>query len=141
YVEYTGTALAAILEAPPANDPDAVLDRVRTSYAERFGVEWTEPLGFNNTFAILVRGDDARRLGLQTISDAAPHTAGWTAGFGYEFIEREDGYTGLAAAYGLQFPGAPRVMELGLTYPALAGGEVDLIAGNATDGLIGALDL
>ena len=141
YVEYTGTALAAILKEPPSGDPEAVLAAVRSAYRDQFGVEWTEPLGFNNTFAIIVRGDDARDLGLEIISDAAPHTADWRAGFGYEFIEREDGYPGLVRTYGLRFPAAPRVMELGLTYRALAEGRIDLIAGNSTDGLIDALDL
>lgn len=141
YVEYTGTALAAILGEPPGNDPSSVLDRVRDAYRERFGIEWAEPLGFSNTFAIIVRGEDARQLGLSTISDAAGHTAGWTPGFGYEFAEREDGYRGLIEAYGLEFPVAPRDMDLGLVYRALAEGEVDLIAGNSTDGLIDALDL
>jgi glycine betaine/choline ABC-type transport system substrate-binding protein len=98
-------------------------------------------LGFNNTFAILVRGADARRLGLETISDAAEHTPGWRPGFGYEFMEREDGFAGLKEAYGLEFAAPPKTMELGLTYRALAEGQVDLIAGNSTDGLIRALDL
>jgi glycine betaine/choline ABC-type transport system substrate-binding protein len=141
YVEYTGTALAAILEEPPSSDAEAVLSRVREVYRERFGIEWMEPLGFNNTFAIVVRGGDARRLGLATISDAAGHAGNWTPGFGYEFAEREDGYDGLVAAYGLDFGGPPRDMELGLVYQALAEGQVDLIAGNSTDGLIEALDL
>ena len=141
YVEYTGTALAAILKAPPSSDSDTVLSAVRQAYGELFGVEWTEPLGFNNTFAIVVRGEDARRLGLSTISDASPHTRGWTAGFGYEFIEREDGYPGLSSLYGFRFPAEPRVMDLGLTYQALSDGQVDLIAGDWTNGLIDALDL
>ena len=141
YVEYTGTALAAILEEPPINEPATVLARVRDVYRDEFGIEWTEPLGFGNTFAILVRGDDARDLKLATISDAVEHTSGWTAGFGYEFVEREDGYRGLRDAYGLAFPNVPREMELGLINQALADGEVDLIAGNSTDGLIDRLDL
>lgn len=141
YVEYTGTALAAILERPPLRDPAAVYDSVREAYAEHFELVWAEPLGFNNTFAILVRGEDARRLGLETISQAARHTPGWRAGFGYEFTEREDGLVGLASAYGLEFAEPPRTMDLGLTYRALADGQVDLIAGNSTDGLIAALDL
>ena len=141
YVEYTGTALAAILEEPLLTDPEAVLTRVRQVYRENFDVEWMEPLGFNNTFAILVRGEDARRLDLSSISDVAPYTSEWTAGFGFEFAQREDGYPGLAQIYGLQFPETPRVMELGLTYQALADGQVDLIAGNSTDGLIDVLDL
>lgn len=141
YVEYTGTALAAILEEPPMTDSGAVLSRVREVYRERFGVEWTEPFGFSNTFAILVRGADADALGLETISDAAPYTTEWRAGFGYEFAEREDGYRGLVEAYELAFPDPPREMDLGLVYQALADREVDLVAANSTDGLIDLLDL
>ncbi len=141
YVEYTGTALAAILEEPPQNDPEGVLARVRDVYRDRFEIEWTEPLGFSNTFAIIVRGNDARALGLSAISDLVPHTSEWIPGFGYEFAERQDGYRGLVDAYGLEFSTAPRDMDLGLVYQALAEGEVDLIAGNSTDGLIDVLDL
>lgn len=141
YVEYTGTAYTSILKHPPSTDPRAVYERVRADYGERFGLEWLEPLGFENTFAILVRGDDARRLGLKTVSDAAPHTPGWRAGFGQDFVSREDGYLGFARTYGLRFAEPPREMDLALTYRALAGGQVDLIAGNSTDGLIDALGL
>ncbi len=141
YVEYTGTALTAILRRPPIADAAAVYDTVRRVYHERFGLTWGAPLGFDNTFAILIRGADARRLGIRTISQAAAYTPGWRAGFGYEFMERQDGFAGLARTYGLEFAGPPRIMDLGLSYRALADGEVDLIAGNSTDGLIDALDL
>jgi osmoprotectant transport system permease protein len=141
YVEYTGTGLTAILKEPVSADSGAVYEKVKTAYRNDYGIEWTEPLGFNNTFAIIVRKDDAKRLNLRTISDAVPYTSGWTAGFGYEFLEREDGYRGLAKTYGLRFPTAPRVMDLGLTYKAVADRQVDLIAGNSTDGLIDALGL
>jgi osmoprotectant transport system substrate-binding protein len=141
YVEYTGTALTAILKQPPMNDPEKVYDKVRSAYRDQFKVEWTEPLGFNNTFAIIVRSTDADQYHLRTISDAAPQTRKWTAGFGYEFVEREDGYAGLVKTYNLQFPAAPRVMDLGLTYKALASNQVDFIAGNSTDGLIDSLKL
>lgn len=141
YVEYTGTALTAILGHAPISDPTAVYDSVRQAYADRFDLAWGRPLGFNNTFAILIRGADARRLGIHTISQAARYAPRWRAGFGYEFMEREDGFSGLARTYGLRFAEPPRIMDLGLTYRALADGEVDLIAGNSTDGLIEALDL
>src|SRR5262249_20103476 len=118
YVEYTGTALTAILKMPPLADSNQVYESVKGAYATRFGLEWTESLGFNNTFAIVVRKDEAQRFNLKTISDAAPYTSKWVAGFGYEFLEREDGYPGLAKAYNLQFPAPPRVMDLGLTYKA-----------------------
>ena len=136
YVEYTGTALTAILKMPPLSDSNQVYESVKGAYATRFSLEWTEPLGFNNTFAIVVRKDEAQRLNLKTISDAAPYTSKWVAGFGYEFLEREDGYPGLAKAYNLQFPAPPRVMDLGLTYKAEADRQLDFIAGNSTDGLI-----
>ena len=141
YVEYTGTGLTAILKEPTSSDSTHVYDAVKAAYKSRFGIEWSQPLGFNNTFAVIVRKADAERLSLKTISDAAPHTANWTAGFGYEFIERGDGYPGLAKAYNLRFSNPPRIMDLGLSYRALADHQVDFIAGNSTDGLINALGL
>jgi glycine betaine/choline ABC-type transport system substrate-binding protein len=141
YVEYTGTGLTAILKLTPLTDSNRVYEMVKTAYGSRFALDWTEPLGFNDTFAIIVRKDEAQRLGLKTITDAAPYTSKWTAGFGYEFMEREDGYPGLAKLYNLRFPAAPRVMDLGLTYKAAADRQLDFIAGNSTDGLIDALGL
>jgi osmoprotectant transport system permease protein len=135
YVEYTGTALLAILKGRPSADPYEVYHRVQAEYAKRFNVQWLEPLGFSNTFAILVRGDDARRLGLETVSDAARVSAWWRAGFGQDFMSRQDGYSGFAKTYGLSFAEI-REMDLSLTYRALAENQVDLIAGNSTDGLI-----
>lgn len=141
YPEYTGTALTAILKQKPEGDGEAVYRRVKNEYAERFQLETGAPLGFDDTFAIVIRGVDARRLGLKTISQAATYTPQWRAGFGYEFMERPDGYKGLAATYGLRFAASPRIMDLGLLTRALKDHQVDLIAGNNTDGLIPALDL
>jgi osmoprotectant transport system permease protein len=141
YPEYTGTSFTAILKHQPLTDPRAVYEQVAREYGERFNVEVSPPLGFSNDFAILVRGRDARSLNLHTISDAAPHAREWRAGFGQDFVSRPDGYEGFARTYRLQFRERPREMDLSLTYRALAAGEVDLIAGNSTDGLIGALDL
>ncbi|HEV2704885.1 MAG TPA: glycine betaine ABC transporter substrate-binding protein [Pyrinomonadaceae bacterium] len=141
YPEYTGTSLMAILKRPPSSDARAVYEQVKRDYAERFDVEVSPPLGFENTFAILVRGEDARRLNLRTVSDAVPYARAWRAGFGQDFKSRPDGYAGFARAYGLNFDSEPREMDLSLTYRALAERQVDLIAGNSTDGLISALDL
>ncbi len=141
YVEYTGTALTAILKDPIQSDSRAAYEHVRGEYARRFDLVVTEPLGFNNTFAIVIRGEDARRSGIHTISEAARHTPQWRAGFGYEFLERPDGFEGLRQTYGLQFARAPRIMDLGLIYRALLEKQVDLVAGNSTDGLIAAQDL
>src|SRR5579862_6588530 len=141
YPEYTGTALTAILKQPPSSDPQQVYNQVKTEYAKRFNLDVGQPFGFNNTFAIEIRGANARQLGLKTISQAAAYTPRWRAGFGYEFMERPDGYKGLAATYGLKFAESPRIMDLGLLARALQAKQVDLIAGNATDGLIPALDL
>jgi glycine betaine/choline ABC-type transport system substrate-binding protein/ABC-type proline/glycine betaine transport system permease subunit len=140
YVEYTGTSLTAIFHQPIEKDSRRVFDTVRELYA-RSGRTVLPPLGFNNTFAILVRGRDARERRLKTIDDAARLTPGWRAGFGYEFLERPDGYPGLSAAYNLRFARPPSVMDLSLSYRALASGQVDLIAGDATAGLIKGLDL
>ena len=135
YVEYTGTALLAILKDQPLTDPQEVYRRVKSEYASRFKSEWTEPLGFANTFAILVRAEDARKLGLKTVSDAVKVSVRWRAGFGQDFMSRADGYPGFAKRYGLHFE-ETREMDLSLTYRALAEKQVDLIAGNSTDGLI-----
>jgi osmoprotectant transport system substrate-binding protein len=141
YVEYTGTALTAILQASPSSDPVAVYEAVRDGYRSRFDLDVGTPLGFDNTFAIIVRGDDARQLKLRAISDLARTAPRWRAGFGYEFMERSDGYAGLAKAYGLRFGSEPRIMDLGLLYRALAERQVDVVAGNSTDGQIAALDM
>jgi len=141
YPEYTGTALTAVLKQPPGLDRKAVYDRVQSEYEKQFHLTLGPPLGFNDTFAIEVRGDDARRLNLQSLSQAAAYTPQWRAGFGYEFMERPDGYKGLVATYGLRFAAPPRIMDLGLLTRALKDRQVDLIAGNMTDGLIPALDL
>src|SRR5258706_15700455 len=141
YPEYTGTAYTAILKHAPITDPRAVYEQVRKEYAEKFNVAVSEPLGFDNTFAILVRGAEARRLKLKTISDAVPYARNWRAGFGQDFMSRADGYPGLVKAYGLKFADQPREMDLSLTYIALSSGKVDLIAGNSTEGRIAALDL
>jgi osmoprotectant transport system substrate-binding protein len=140
YPEYTGTALTAVLKEIPASRAD-VYNQVKTEYAKRFNLVAGQPFGFNDTFAIQIRGEDARRLGIKTISQAAAYTPHWRAGFGYEFMERQDGYKGLAATYGLRFAQAPRIMDLGLITRALKEKQIDLIAGNMTDGLIPTLDL
>jgi len=141
YVEYTGTAFTAILKQTPISDPDSVLRFVNAAYGRQFQLRWTAPFGFNNTFAILVRRADATRYHLQSISDLARVASRWKAGFGYEFLERADGFPGLARLYGLRFAQPPTAMDLGLTTRALADGKVDVIAGNSTDGQIAALDL
>jgi osmoprotectant transport system substrate-binding protein len=141
YVEYTGTALVAILKESPSSDHAAVFNTVKDLYARKFGLEVLPSLGFDNTFAMVMRGSDARRLRLKTLSDAAAVAPQLRLGVGYEFLERPDGYKGLVSKYGLKFAEAPRVMDLGLLYRALQNNQVDLVAGSNTDGLIAALDL
>ena len=139
YPEYTGTAFTAILEKKPVSDPAAVREEVAREYKKRWDSVWSPPLGFENTFALIVRGEDARNWGAKTISGLRAHAADIRPGFGYEFLEREDGYKGLTSAYGFTFGKSPAQMDLGLLYPALESKQVDLIAGNSTDGLIAAL--
>jgi osmoprotectant transport system substrate-binding protein len=146
YPEYTGTALTAILKQNPSEEKQddykrVVYNHVKDEYERRFHLTLGLPLGFNDTFAMEIRGEDARRLHVSTLSQAAPFTPQWRAGFGYEFMERPDGYRGLVAAYGLHFAEAPRVMDLGLLARALQNHQIDMAAGNATDGLIPALNL
>ncbi|WP_263381448.1 glycine betaine ABC transporter substrate-binding protein [Granulicella arctica] len=143
YVEYTGTALTAILKQPlppiAQRDPATVLRQVTDLYASRYKVSVGPPMGFEDTFAMVIRGDDARRLGIRTISDAIKPATNWRLGVGYEFEERPDGLKGLEAEYGLHFAGLPRVMDLGLLYRVLSQRQVDMVAGNSTDGPIRAL--
>ena len=141
YPEYTGTARTSVLKQQPSGDKRDVYQRVKRDYANRFGLSVGPPLGFDDTFAMVIRGEDARRLQLKTLSQAAAFAPRWRAGFGYEFMERPDGYKGLVASYGLRFAEAPRIMDLGLITRALKEKQVDIIAGNNTDGLIPALDL
>jgi osmoprotectant transport system permease protein len=141
YPEYTGTAYTAILKHKPVTDTAQVYDETKREYAEKFGLSLSPPLGFSNDFAILVRGDAARKNNLKTISDAVPLSRNWQAGFGQDFMSRADGYAGFARAYNFNFAKQPREMDLSLTYAALKSGQVDIIAGNSTDGLIAALDL
>lgn len=140
YPEYTGTALTAVLKQPPAGTPDAVLERVRSAYETRWRLRWLQPLGFDDTFAMIIRGGDARAGKLASLSDAA-RARSWRLGVGYEFKQRPDGLAGLVHAYGLRMDAQPVAMDLGLLYTALAEGKVDMIAANSTDGLISARDV
>ncbi len=141
YPEYTGTALTAILDLPPASDAGAVFERVSREYRKRFAVTWLPPLGFNDSFAMVIRGDLARRSGVRTLSDAAAYRAGWKLGVGYEFLERPDGLAALRSTYNLPLAGAPVTMDLGLLYRALQQGQVTMAAGNSTDGVLSVLDM
>ncbi len=141
YVEYTGTALTAVLNESPQGDSAAVYNRDKQLYSDRFHLEVTEPLGFENTFAMVIRGDDAKKLHLQEISDIAPFAPKWRVGVGYEFLERPDGFRGWSERYNLHFAESPKVMDLGLIYRALVDHQVDIVAGNSTDGLIDSLGL
>jgi glycine betaine/choline ABC-type transport system substrate-binding protein len=139
YPEYTGTALAAILKQAPGGDAAAVLGRVRAAYLQ-WHLVWLDPLGFNNTFAMMIRGETARRDGVRNLSEAA-RLRPWRLGAGYEFQSRADGLDGLLRAYPLRLEGKPVAMDLGLLYPALQNRNVDMIAANSTDGLAAVLDV
>ena len=141
YPEYTGTALTAILKDPPDNDPARVFARVRSEYLDKFHVEWLDPLGIDNSFAMVVSGADARSKNLRNLSDAAKVTSGWKLGVGYEFQQRPDGLAALDRTYHLHWIGSPQSMDLGLLYKALEGNQVGMIAANATDGLLSKLDV
>ena len=140
YPEYSGTALTAILNRKIAGGRESVMSAVAAAYARR-GLHWGPALGFENTFAMIVRRSDAQRLSLATVSDLRKVTSTFRPGVGYEFVERPDGWNGLLQHYGLHFAEPPKTMDLGLTYRALASDQVDLIAGNSTDGVIDALGL
>jgi glycine betaine/choline ABC-type transport system substrate-binding protein len=137
YPEYTGTALTAILKQPPEKDPAKVLESVQAGY-KLLGLQWMPPLGFNNTFAMVVRKEDSAERSVKTLSEAAAYRAGWKLGVGYEFVKRPDGLSGLIQTYGLNCKGSVKTMDLGLLYQALEEGQVDMVAGSGTDGLLSA---
>lgn len=140
YPEYTGTALTAILKLPPVHDQAAGMTLIRTEYQARFGLQWMDPLGVNNTFAMVIREADARKHNIVTLSDAARYAPGWSLGVGYEFQQRPDGLAGLLKTYQLPLQGTPKTMDLGLLYKALEQGQVSMVAGNATDGQLSVLN-
>lgn len=140
YPEYTGTGLLAILHERPSADPRAAYAQVAREFRQRFGVRWLPPLGFQNTYAIAVRRETAERLGLRTLSDLARAGPTLRAGLTPDFIGRADGLPGLQRAYGLRFREV-RALLPAVKYQALAAGEVDVIDGYATDGLIARYDL
>jgi osmoprotectant transport system substrate-binding protein len=141
YIEYTGVAFTSILKQKVINDPKVLYEKLKQGYAQQFNLEVMKPLGFENTFAMIIRGADAKRYNIQTLSQAAKYTPQWRGGFGYEFVEREDGFIGLAKTYDFRFAKSPRVMDLGLIYRALLQKQVDMINGNSTDGQIARLGL
>ena len=141
YIEYTGTSFTGILKQKPVNDPKEVYQKLKQLYAQQFNLEVMPSLGFENTFAMIIRGEDAKRNNIQTLSQASQYTPQWRGGFGYEFLEREDGFPGLAKTYGLLFAKPPQIMDLGLVYRALIQKQVDMVAGSSTDGQISRLDV
>ncbi|MCV3216989.1 ABC transporter substrate-binding protein [Plectonema radiosum NIES-515] len=141
YIEYTGVAFTSILKQKVINDPKVLYEKLKQGYAQQFNLEVMKPLGFEDTFAMIIRGEDAKRYNIQTLSQAAKYTPQWRGGFGYEFVEREDGFPGLAKTYDFRFAKPPRLMELGLIYRALLQKQVDMINGNSTDGQIARLGL
>jgi glycine betaine/choline ABC-type transport system substrate-binding protein len=140
YPEYTGTALSTILKLPPAHHPAEALALIRNEYQSRFSLQWMDPLGFNNTFAMVIGGDEARTHKIATLSEAAGYAPGWTLGVGYEFQQRPDGLAGLLKTYRIPLQGSPKTMDLGLLYKALEQRQVSMVAGNATDGQLSVLD-
>jgi osmoprotectant transport system substrate-binding protein len=140
YPEYVGTALTTILKLPPISNPAAAIALVRGEYQARFALEWMDPLGFDNRFAMVIRGEEALKHKIATLSDAARYAPGWTLGVGYEFQQRPDGLAGLLKTYHLPIHGTPKTMDLGLLYKALEQGEVTMVAGNATDGQLSVLN-
>ncbi|MEA5507826.1 glycine betaine ABC transporter substrate-binding protein [Halotia wernerae UHCC 0503] len=141
YIEYTGTSFTGILKQKVINNPKVLYEKLKQEYAQQFNLEVMPSLGFENTFAMIVRGRDAKDYNIQTLSEAAKYTPQWRGGFGYEFLERKDGFPGLAQTYNLRFAKPPQIMDLGLIYRALVQKQVDMIAGNSTDGQISRLGL
>jgi glycine betaine/choline ABC-type transport system substrate-binding protein len=141
YPEYTGTAFTNVLKRSGVTDPAVVLEQVRAEYSSGFHLDWLDPLGFDNSFAMTIRGEEARARHLETLSDAAADPMGFTLGAGYEFLTRPDAYGALNRAYSIKWIAAPKSMDLGLLYQALRQKQVSMAAANTTDGLLNKLDV
>ncbi|MEY3331871.1 MAG: Carnitine transport binding protein OpuCC [Cyanobacteriota bacterium] len=140
YVEYTGTSFTTILKEKPISNPETVYKKVKEYYDQKLKLAVMKPLGFENTFAMIIRGEDAKKWQIKSLSEISKYTPQIKAGFGYEFLERADGYPGLSKTYNLKFANIKQ-MELGLMYQALKEKQVDFIAANSTDGLIPVFNL
>ena len=140
YPEYVGTGLLAILHDSVIGDPREAFDHVSRAFDARFGIRWLPPLGFENTYAIAVRGETARRYSLRTLTDLARAAPQLVAGLTSDFIGRPDGLAGISREYGIRFR-AVRPLAPALKYQALAEGGVDVIDGYSTDGLLARYDL
>jgi glycine betaine/choline ABC-type transport system substrate-binding protein len=141
YPEYTGTAFTNVLKHSGVTDPAVVLEQVRAEYSSSFHLDVFDSLGFENSFAMTIRGEDARTRHLKTLSDAAADPAGFTLGAGYEFLTRPDAYGALNRVYPIKWNAAPKSMDLGLLYQALEQKQVSMAAANTTDGLLNKLDV
>lgn len=140
YAEYTGTGLVTVLGQPAASDAGVVWATVDSQYRQKFNLQWLKPFGFNNTYALTVRGSTATDKNWQSISDVVASAHNLKAGFTAEFSERADGYPGMSKKYGLRFS---QVVDLepSLMYQAIKRGEVDVICAFTTDGRIEAYEL
>lgn len=133
YPDYTGTGWSIVLRREDrATDPLRTYVTVARHYEREYGIRWLQPLGFDNTYALAMREQDAARLQIDKVSDLQHHPQ-LRAGFSLEFMNREDGWPGIREYYGLSFA-AVRGMEHGLAYTAIDSGEVDLIDAYSTDG-------
>ncbi len=133
YVEYTGTLSQAILNLPREAD----LARLRRAMAER-GLEVLAPLGFDNTYALVMKRQRAEALGIHAIDDLAAHPE-LRVVLSHEFLERSDGWPGLSASYRLELPVSG--IEHGLAYQALEQGTIDVTDAYSTDGEVERYDL
>ncbi|REB74188.1 glycine betaine ABC transporter substrate-binding protein [Bacillus sp. 522_BSPC] len=140
YMEYTGTGLLSILKEDMVSDPDEAYDIVKKKFKEDYNLVWLEPFGFNNTYTLTLRKEDAEKYNIKTISDLKKMAPELTLGSEPEFLEREDGYPGLIDTYGIEFKNT-QAMDSGIMYSAIKNGDVDVIDAFSTDGRIPAFDL
>jgi glycine betaine/choline ABC-type transport system substrate-binding protein len=139
--DYTGDALANVLKMQPITDPKKAYETVRDAYKEKYKITWLAPTSFNNTYALALKADKAKELGIKTISDLKAQAPKWTLGSSVEFAARPvDGYPGMSKHYGFKF-GSIKPMEIGLMYTAIDSGSVDVIVAFATDARIGKIGL
>jgi osmoprotectant transport system substrate-binding protein len=141
YPEFTGTALTALLKADVISDPDEAYEFVSNEFDKQFNIKWFKDLGYNNTYAIAISNEAYEKYGVETNSDFAKISEDFVFGAEHEFFDRQDGYDGLVAEYGITFKGEPKRMNVALKYQAIGNGEVDATIAYTTDGALKQYDL
>lgn len=138
---YTGTEISSTLDEDPIRDPEKALELAQREFQKRFDQTFFDPYGFENTYALTIRGDLAKSKDISKISDLEEYASEFRFGVDNSWIHRKgDGYPGFVKEYGFDLKDLSP-MEIGLVYDALKNNKMDVVLAYSTDGRIKAYDL